>query len=251
MTELEKRIDFGEVGVKALRARWRDVRRLINDVAKANPEDSQIRPKFLSDVKVIGKSVRGVRPAALHPTLDGLSASFEGAEASLAKGFQILEIFENESHAPLVRRGDVDSVSEPDPLRTAPDQRITDQWDADDREILARALPAEHCVLWERVAADRVTWDDEFAVGVHHEDPVSTGHAVIILRRHEPDFVALPEPAHDELRAITREVRAGVAEEHGPDGWTVLIDSGRTVDHPRVHLIPRSAGEIPSSRGGD
>jgi hypothetical protein len=142
MTELEKRIDFVEVGVKALRAGWRDLRRLMNHVAKAYPEDSEIRAKFLSDMKVIGKFVRGVRLASSDPTLDGLRASLRSAEASLAEGFLLLKIFEIESRAVLARRGDVDSAADPDPVRTAPDQWITDHWANEDREILERVLAA-------------------------------------------------------------------------------------------------------------
>ena len=241
MTELEKRIDFVKGGIKALRAGWRDLRRLMNDVAKAYPEDSEIRAKFLSDITVIGKFVRGVRPATLRPTLDEFRASLTSAEASLAEGLLLLKIFEIESHAALAQCGDVDSASEPNSIRTAPDQRITDQWDEENREILERVLPAEPCVLCERVAADRVMWDDDYSVGFNHEDPISTGHAVIIPRRHERDFFALPEPAQHEIWDIVRKVRAGVAEDYAPDGWTVVIDSGHDVAHAQLHLIPRYA----------
>lgn len=249
MTELEKRMEFVEVGVEALGAGWQDLRRLMNDVAKAYPKDSEIRAKFLSDMKVIGKFVRGVRLSGSDPTLDGLMASLKRAEYSLEEGFLLLKSFEIESHAALARRADVDSAAEPDPIRTSPDRRTTDQRADEDREILERVLPAEPCVSCERVAADRVMWDDKFAVGFHHENPISTGHAVIIPRRHKPDFFALPEPAQDEIWNTAKEVRAGVAEDYAPDGWTVVICSGHDVAHAQVHLIPRYAGEIPSSRG--
>jgi histidine triad (HIT) family protein len=89
------------------------------------------------------------------------------------------------------------------------------------------------------VAADRVLWDGEFGVGFYHENPVGAGLVVIVPRRHEPDFFALPEPAQHEILAIVREARAGVSEEHAPDGWAVVIHSGHNVDHAQIHLIPR------------
>ena len=48
---------------------------------------------------------------------------------------------------------------------------------------------------------------------------------------------------------IALEVRAGVAEDDVPDGWTMVIYSGHDVAHAQLHEIPRYASENPIFRG--
>jgi diadenosine tetraphosphate (Ap4A) HIT family hydrolase len=76
---------------------------------------------------------------------------------------------------------------------------------------------------------------------------------VITSRRHESDIFALPEAAQQEMWAIAREVRAGIAEEYAPDGWEVVIKSGRfaghTVEHAHIRLIPCYDKDPTDARG--
>jgi diadenosine tetraphosphate (Ap4A) HIT family hydrolase len=54
--------------------------------------------------------------------------------------------------------------------------------------------------------------------------------------------------------ALVAEVRGLLAEEFGPDGFTIGLNdgpaAGQTVPHAHVHVIPRRSGDVPDPRGG-
>jgi len=156
MTTLEKRIDYVEVGVKALRSRWRHLRPRVMEVAETLPEASTARADYLREIKAMGKWVHGVRRANLDPSLEVLQSSLATAEACLGAGFRNLAIIETGARMVLARAGDCDGAPEQDPITTASAPNGTAEQDAEDREIDERCFPPPPCPLCARVATDRV-----------------------------------------------------------------------------------------------
>jgi len=99
-----------------------------------------------------------------------------------------------------------------------------------------------------------VIWENDLAVAFPDGFPVSSGHALVVPRRHVASwFDTTPEERQAIMEAIDA-VRGGIQERLSPDGWNIGINdgaaAGQTVMHLHVHLIPRYDGDVPDPRGG-
>jgi diadenosine tetraphosphate (Ap4A) HIT family hydrolase len=84
--------------------------------------------------------------------------------------------------------------------------------------------------------------------------PVSTGHSLVVPRRHIASLIDLEPDEARALWALLKDVRSLLDSEHRPDGYNIGINdgtaAGQTVMHLHVHLIPRYHGDRPDPRGG-
>lgn len=85
--------------------------------------------------------------------------------------------------------------------------------------------------------------------------PVSTGHTLIIPRRHTPSFRDLnPEEWSAALRLAQKLAADLQAEDPTITGFNFGVNDGATagqsVFHCHLHLIPRRAGDHPAPKGG-
>ena len=111
------------------------------------------------------------------------------------------------------------------------------------------------CPFCERVARGETIETNDLAVVLSDAFPVSPGHALVVPRRHEPDFFALTT---DEIAAIWRLVattRTALSRETvAPHAYNIGVNAGvaagQTVDHAHLHVIPRYAGDVTDPRGG-
>ncbi len=100
------------------------------------------------------------------------------------------------------------------------------------------------------------TMNDELGLAVSVDDrfPVSPGHVLIMVRRHEPDFFALSEEERADIWSLVARERGRLATRLGTDDFNVGLNAGvhagQTVAHAHVHLIPRFPGDVPDPRGG-
>jgi diadenosine tetraphosphate (Ap4A) HIT family hydrolase len=96
--------------------------------------------------------------------------------------------------------------------------------------------------------------ENEFAVAFFDGFPLSPGHALIIPRRHEPDFLALSEVEQAGVWALVTPVRRAIEKRLRPDGYNLGVNvgdaAGQTIAHAHLHVIPRYAGDVPDPRGG-
>ena len=83
---------------------------------------------------------------------------------------------------------------------------------------------------------------------------MSPGHALIVPRRHEPDFFALTADEQAALVALVNPVRAALDQQFGPDAYNLGVNAGKaagqTILHTHLHVIPRYAGDVAEPRGG-
>lgn len=95
---------------------------------------------------------------------------------------------------------------------------------------------------------------NDLAVAFPAGFPVSPGHALIVPRRHEPDFFALSDAEQAAVVGLVNPVRAALDREFGPDAYNLGINAGKaagqTVLHCHLHVIPRYAGDVAEPRGG-
>jgi diadenosine tetraphosphate (Ap4A) HIT family hydrolase len=101
----------------------------------------------------------------------------------------------------------------------------------------------------------RFVLQNELAVVVNDAFPVTTGHTLIIPRRHVSDQLDLWQPEVNairnlELRVVQR-LRDGDLTISGFNiGTNSGASAGQTVFHCHLHVIPRRNGDVENPRGG-
>jgi diadenosine tetraphosphate (Ap4A) HIT family hydrolase len=110
------------------------------------------------------------------------------------------------------------------------------------------------CIFCRPSDGRRVLAGNDLAVAILAGFPVSPGHALIVPRRHEPDFFSLTGEEQAAVVALVNPVRAALDEEFGPDGYNLGVNNGKaagqTILHTHLHVIPRYAGDVAEPRGG-
>ncbi|HET9772064.1 MAG TPA: HIT family protein [Acidimicrobiia bacterium] len=102
--------------------------------------------------------------------------------------------------------------------------------------------------------ADDLLAGNELAIAFPAGFPVSPGHALIVPRRHEPDFFSLTVEEQAAVIALVNPVRARLDRDFGPDAYNLGVNAGKaagqTILHTHLHVIPRYAGDVAEPRGG-
>ena len=85
-------------------------------------------------------------------------------------------------------------------------------------------------------------FENNVAFVIYDKYPVNEGHCLIVPRRVYPDYF---ESTHEEiigLNDLLFKTRNFLLEKYNPTGFNVGVncgrDSGQTVDHLHLHLIP-------------
>lgn len=110
-----------------------------------------------------------------------------------------------------------------------------------------------NCIFCDYPATELI-YADELVVALWDALPVSSGHALIVPRRHVVDwFAATPDEQIAITRAVDR-VKAVIERSHQPDGYNLGVNigvaAGQTVFHLHLHVIPRYTGDSRDPRGG-
>lgn len=104
------------------------------------------------------------------------------------------------------------------------------------------------------VQQDKIITQNSLTFTVRDTLPVSSGHTLILPKRH---IASIFEATKDEVAALwaaLQQARGGLLQEFSPDGFNIGINdglaAGQTILHLHVHLIPRYKGDMPDPRGG-
>jgi diadenosine tetraphosphate (Ap4A) HIT family hydrolase len=112
----------------------------------------------------------------------------------------------------------------------------------------------EPCLFCERIAAGDLLAENALAAAFADAFPLTPGHALIVPRRHEPDFLALASDEQGAVWALVVPVRRRIEEYHRPDGYNLGVNvgaaAGQTIGHVHLHVIPRYRGDVTEPRGG-
>jgi len=115
-------------------------------------------------------------------------------------------------------------------------------------------VTAQSCVFCRRGEAVDLLAGNDLAIAFPAGFPVSPGHALIVPRRHEPDFFSLTPEEQAALVALVNPVRAVLGERFSPDAYNLGVNAGKaagqTIQHTHLHVIPRYAGDVAEPRGG-
>ena len=84
--------------------------------------------------------------------------------------------------------------------------------------------------------------------------PVSSGHMLIIPKRHVANFFDTTLEEKLAIFEIIDQCKRKLDEERSPDGYNIGINcgkaAGQTIFHVHVHLIPRYEGDLDNPQGG-
>lgn len=101
---------------------------------------------------------------------------------------------------------------------------------------------------------EKVILENSLALAIYDGYPVSTGHMLIISKRHVSNFFDTTSEERQALNALLNEAKRWLDEKHHPDGYNIGINcgesAGQTIMHLHIHLIPRYKGDIDNPRGG-
>lgn len=101
----------------------------------------------------------------------------------------------------------------------------------------------------------RVFYDsNDFVFATWDGFPVSPGHALVVPRRHVPDWFDATLAELQALIEVIAIAKKAIEEKYRPDGFNIGVNvgeaAGQTVGHLHVHLIPRYRGDVENPRGG-
>lgn len=119
---------------------------------------------------------------------------------------------------------------------------------------LAASVIRAPCPFCTRLSSGQVLVDGSLAAALADGFPVSTGHTLVVPRRHVVSYFELTSDEQHAIWRVVLEVRARLDRENQPAGYNLGINvgeaAGQTVGHAHVHVIPRYAGDVEDPRGG-
>jgi ATP adenylyltransferase len=102
---------------------------------------------------------------------------------------------------------------------------------------------------------ERVRHENDLAYAVYDKNPVTALHALVIPKRHTPDYFDLEITevlaCLELLRTFARQIMNadGVVS-----GFNIGVNAGRiagqSIFHCHIHLIPRRPGDVDNPKGG-
>lgn len=100
----------------------------------------------------------------------------------------------------------------------------------------------------------RLVLENEHGYAIRDLYPISAGHTLIVLKRHEGSFFKAGPVERTALLCLLDEAKIALDSEFRPAGFNVGINdgipAGQTIPHLHIHLIPRYVGDTVDPRGG-
>jgi len=110
------------------------------------------------------------------------------------------------------------------------------------------------CIFCER-KAEAIVLENTYAYAMYDTFPVSPLHALVIPKRHVPEYFDLSNAeladCHELLCLMREKIQA---QDTSVCAFNVGINigksAGQTIFHCHIHLIPRRIGDVENPRGG-
>ncbi len=90
-------------------------------------------------------------------------------------------------------------------------------------------------------------FEDEHTIAIMDINPATSGHTLVMPRRHADDIHDIPADDLARCASVARELAGRAVRGLGADGVTIMQSNGaaawQTVFHYHVHVIPRYDGD--------
>ena len=97
-------------------------------------------------------------------------------------------------------------------------------------------------------------FENELGFVIYDGFPVSKGHCLIIPKRVYPYYFDSTPEELKGLNELIFKTKEYLDKKYKPTGYNIGVnsgeDSGQTVFHLHIHLIPRYKGDVEDPRGG-
>jgi diadenosine tetraphosphate (Ap4A) HIT family hydrolase len=111
----------------------------------------------------------------------------------------------------------------------------------------AGSEPCVFCLLWARAsgeAAGHVLYSGPLAGAVLNAFPYTSGHVLVMPRRHVGDLLDLDHDEADELWTVALDAMRAIRAAYHPDGVNLGANIGRAAGagipgHVHLHVLPR------------
>jgi diadenosine tetraphosphate (Ap4A) HIT family hydrolase len=102
---------------------------------------------------------------------------------------------------------------------------------------------------------EKVRLQNELAYAIYDKNPITALHALIIPKRHTPDYFDLETPEVLACLELMRTFAKQIMNSDGAvSGFNIGVNAGRiagqSIFHCHIHLIPRRQGDVGSPKGG-
>ena len=109
--------------------------------------------------------------------------------------------------------------------------------------------------LFCKIPEDHVLTENELAHAVLDGFPVTELHTLIIPKRHTPSYFELILPEWNSCNLLLEQMKKDIQQQDSSvTGFNIGIndgiDSGQTIFHCHIHLIPRRKGDAENPSGG-
>jgi diadenosine tetraphosphate (Ap4A) HIT family hydrolase len=118
------------------------------------------------------------------------------------------------------------------------------------------ATRIEGCLFCEAQKSKlRLLEENTLAFAIHDQFAVTSGHTLIIPKRHCANYFDLTQPEINAVSTLLSSQRALLGSgDRSIGGYNIGmncgVDAGQTVMHCHIHLIPRRKGDVAKPRGG-
>lgn len=122
-------------------------------------------------------------------------------------------------------------------------------------DLNKRKIRTESGCPFCRPAPGRIAAEEGTVIAIQDTSPVSTGHLLIVPRRHCRDYFEMTGAERRDTHRLLSALREKImAEDATVTGFNIGINcgmsAGQTIFHAHIHLIPRRNDDTPYPRGG-
>lgn len=108
------------------------------------------------------------------------------------------------------------------------------------------AKSSKSCIFCDIVAGRapaRIVQENEFSFAVLDINPLSSGHCLVLPKRHVPWWHQMTEAETESLFKLARAVSRKIMRAYRPDMVTMYV-RGRRIPHAHIFLVPTFAGDL-------
>jgi len=109
---------------------------------------------------------------------------------------------------------------------------------------------SEECIFCKIVNGQipsKIVYENDTNIAFLDIRPISTGHTVVIPKKHYSTIETLPDKEVENLFKVVKKVASLIYEKLDIDGYNIVQNNhkaaGQVVEHSHVHIIPRNRGD--------
>lgn len=109
--------------------------------------------------------------------------------------------------------------------------------------------------LFCKMDKKRIIAESNLAYAIQDKYPVSTGHTLIIPKRHFPEYFEITQPELNAVNTLLSQIKQTLqSSDKTISAFNIGInsgsDAGQTIFHTHIHLIPRRKNDVTQPIGG-